>query len=352
MRKDLVGITLILLVILGIFSIIRPPNVSAEKDPQLAYNNNILYLHYNENNKEENRFWMNASSSSETKSFHEEVGFEAKEYDLNFSLKPKLEKEIYPNLDVENNVIVTLHIETETLQQYPLYNVWIKWHYGDSTVHSDAPENVKPGIINFEFSIGLDAIKPGTEIFLQVHFGVRAKTTVDFHTDDTSITKLELLEFINETPLYREDMIVESPEPDAEVKPNTEITVSGTSTGLDEDTEVVVILDKLTSSTVIKSDGTWSTKITTPGVEGFYILEAEARAPGKAISRSITIQVKKDVIVDDVDGDKIKNDNDTASKKEKKEETKCIVFYIPVVILSSVAVVNLLWMKKRRKNYR
>lgn len=187
----LTGLTLILC----IFQVFCTYNVVAG-NPQLSPDNSILYLHYDEAKEGDDRFWMNADNTTVTEKYEMTVGAIG-EFTFNFSLSPKLDHTIYPNLELEDNVLVTLHLEAEAIQQYPIYDIWVEFNIGNSTIHSDAPDNTRPGNIDFSFSIGAPGIDAGTEMSLKVHFQVRAQTTFEFLTDATSYIVLALKEDSN-----------------------------------------------------------------------------------------------------------------------------------------------------------
>jgi hypothetical protein len=63
---------------------------------------------------------------------------------------------------------------------------------------------------------------------------------------------------------------------DTEVKPGEIITISGSSTGLPQGTEVKVTIGGEIKTAEIAEDGTWSVSIITPKVDGNYTLEVSA----------------------------------------------------------------------------
>jgi archaellin len=162
-------------------------------DPQPSYDNNVLYLHYDENLEGDDRFWMNAESTTVTNSYNMHV-VGSGDFTFDFPLNPKLNQTLFPDIDKDVNVLITIHLEAATLNPQPLRNVWIEWTVGDSMTHSDAPDNVEPGYITFHLRTGRNKIFNETEINLRVHFEVGAQTTIDLYTDGTSTIVLDLLE--------------------------------------------------------------------------------------------------------------------------------------------------------------
>ncbi len=162
------------------------------QDNGLSYDNNTLYLHYNEDQPLEQRYFMDTIKRTNTSTFSSSVGLTG-EFTLEFQLRPRLDRSLAINNQADPNLHVEIHLEAEGLNPYPLRNVWVEWKYGDSTIHSDAPDNVDPGVIVFDMFIGPNTILKGTQISLVVHFEVGAQSTFTLYTDLSSKVELSLL---------------------------------------------------------------------------------------------------------------------------------------------------------------
>lgn len=165
----------------------------ASADSQPSFDNNILYLHYDENKEGDDRYWMDAESTTVTSS-HNMYVVGSGDFTFDFPLKPILNRTLAPDIEEDLNVVITIHLEAATVNPQPLRNVWIEWTVGDSTTHSDASDNVESGYITFHLRTGLNKILNGTELNLKVHFEVGPQTTIDLYTDGTSTIVLDLLE--------------------------------------------------------------------------------------------------------------------------------------------------------------
>lgn len=162
------------------------------QDDDLSHENNVLYLHYDEDQPTSSRHWMDTERANVTTSYGLTVGLTG-EFTFDFQLRPPLAHTLPLDGSVPHNLLVRLHLEAESINPYPLKNVWIEWTYGDAVIHSDAPDNVDPGIIDFDLDISATAILNGTDVMLRVHFEVRAQTTFTFFTDTTSNVELKIL---------------------------------------------------------------------------------------------------------------------------------------------------------------
>lgn len=161
-------------------------------DVQPSYEHNSLYLHYDEAQPSGQQYWMDASRTNQTKTFSMSVGLTG-DFTLDFVLRPSLNHTLLVDAEAQSNLVVRLHLEAEGINPFPLKDVWIEWMQGEATIHSDAPDNVEPGVITFELHLGNPIIASGTQITLRVHFGVRAQTTFTLHTDTSSVVTLGLL---------------------------------------------------------------------------------------------------------------------------------------------------------------
>ena len=162
------------------------------QDDDLSHENNVLYLHYDEDQPPSSQHWMDTQRTNVTSSYRLTVGLIG-DFTFDFQLRPPLAHRLPVDGSVPHNLLVKLHLEAESINPYPLKNVWIEWTYGDTVIHSDAPDNVDPGIIDFDLFIDDTAIPSGTDVMLRVHFEIRPQTTFTFYTDTTSNVQLTLL---------------------------------------------------------------------------------------------------------------------------------------------------------------
>jgi hypothetical protein len=168
------------------------PTSALGQDDGLSHENNVLYLHYDEDQPAGSKYWMDTQRVNVTSSYGLTVGL-AGSFTFDFQLRPPLAHTLPIDGSVTHNLRVTLHIEAEGINPFPLKNLWIEWTYGERVIHSDAPDNVDPGIINFDLSMGVNGIPSGSDVELKVHFEIRAQTTFTFYTDTSSQVELSLL---------------------------------------------------------------------------------------------------------------------------------------------------------------
>ncbi|UCE37209.1 MAG: hypothetical protein JSW00_17315 [Thermoplasmata archaeon] len=164
-------------------------------DPQPSYANNILYLHYDDDQDGDNRSWMNASADMISGGYSGSAGIGS--FTLDFPMKPSLDRILLPDPDVQYNVVVTLHLDADATNPLnpisPLRNVCIELNIGNSQTRAEAPDNVDPGYITFNLHIGMNRIENGTSILLTVHFEV-IEGSYNLHADGSSLITFSLLE--------------------------------------------------------------------------------------------------------------------------------------------------------------
>ena len=116
-----------------------------------------------------------------------------------------------------------------------------------------------------------------------------------------------ILKFITEkepvTPLPTISLNITSPKSNIVVKPGEIITVSGTSMGLIEGTQITITLGEMSWLSNISAGGTWTAQIIAPEVEGTYLLEVSVGNLSDAVSITVQDDDKEDAEADGANGE-------------------------------------------------
>jgi DNA-directed RNA polymerase subunit RPC12/RpoP len=115
-----------------------------------------------------------------------------------------------------------------------------------------------------------------------------------------------------------------------DIQPGDTITVSGSSTNIDTDTNVSVTMDGQSANSTIGTDGTWTVSIKVPSTPGDYTLTVTAG--GLSATEDVTVQ-----------------EPPTEQKKEAEEGANMLYISLLLVIIIVVILVLLIMMRRKKK---
>jgi hypothetical protein len=161
------------------------------------------------------------------------------------------------NNPVNTTVVVTFSLPmdiksiTVSITVTPTNNYTLRWSDQDTTLY-------------IEF---VKLLNPDTEYVIRINYGKgkeggelqNAPFVYKFRTSKESIPKPDPL-----------SIVITSPTTDLIVRTGTEIIISGTSTGYEENSDIVAIIDGRSISGVIGKEGNWSVVVPIPEQAGNY----------------------------------------------------------------------------------
>jgi parallel beta-helix repeat protein len=148
-------------------------------------------------------------------------------------------------------------------------------------------------------------------------------------------------EFKTQPPIPTLEII--SPESGTTIKPNENVTMKGTSTGLAEGTTIYVAFDGLEDTTSIGVGGNWSITFRAPTLQGNYTFKVSV---GNASDSILVIIKDSDKIIDDDDKKTDEEEDDTQGLFGLGTGIDFVIIFLIIILI--VILILLMIMNKKR----